>query len=77
MNVLARKMGFKDAATMSAYYQRQQEMRSVANGTGQGSDGVASPSPSPALPPKAKQGMSWHPAFLLQSLLDKWNAATQ
>lgn len=77
MNVLARKMGFKDAATMNAYYQRQQEMRAAPNVIGDGNVGQASSPARPQPQPQAGGGlMSWHPAVLLKSLLDKWNAAT-
>ena len=76
LDALARQQGFKNAAIMRAYYQRQREMMEAPNRIGQGNTGGASSSVPPDLQKKAQSGMSWHPAFLLKSLLDKWNAAT-
>ena len=76
LDMLARKNGFKNAAQMSAYYRKQQEMRSAPNKVIDGQGGQQGMSLPSSVQPAVQQGLSWHPAFLLKSILDKWNAAT-
>jgi hypothetical protein len=61
-DALARSHGFRDAATMAAYYQKQQAMR-----TG--------PAPAPQGGGMLQQLFAIHPAMLLGHVLDKWNQA--
>lgn len=64
LDALAKKMGFKDAAMMVAYQNKQREQMSAPARVGQ-PGGAASPSPL------ANATMSWHPAILLKSVLDR------
>lgn len=65
-DIQARKMGFKDAATATAYYRKQREMRT-------GPAGGASASSGSLL----DQIFAIHPSVLLNGVLDKWNKAEQ
>lgn len=64
-DAMARKMGFKDAATASAYYQKQQEMRSSNPPASSGDSGGS-----------FQQLFAIHPSVLLGHVLDRWNEAT-
>ena len=68
-DVLARQMGFPDAATMLAYQQRQREM--IA---GPARTGVGNVMNVPINGDTARQALSIHPAMLFQSILDKLNS---
>jgi hypothetical protein len=62
-DALARSHGFRDAATMSAYYQKQQEMRTGPPvGAAQGDSWL-------------QQLFAIHPAVMLQHVADKLNQA--
>ena len=62
MDGLARKKGFKNAAEMSAFYQRQREQ--VPTGVTAGDNRSL-----------LDQALAIHPAYLLQHLLDRWGQA--
>lgn len=64
----ARSQGFHDAATMQAYMQKRQQMLTGTSGGPSASSG--------SLLDSLHSALAIHPAFLLKSILDKWNAAT-
>jgi hypothetical protein len=64
-DAMAKKLGFKDAATAAAYYQKQQEMRT-------GPAGGASASSGGSLLDRV---LAIHPAVMLGHVLDAWNKA--
>lgn len=70
-DALARKMGFPSAAAMQAYHQRE-----VQRITGRSQAGSGASSMPSSVSDAANQGLSIHPAHLLQYILDRWNAAT-
>jgi hypothetical protein len=63
-------MGFHDAATMLAYQQRQQAMRTGPANTG----GVGNFFNMPINMDTARQALAIHPAMMYQSILDKLNS---
>lgn len=67
----ARSQGFKNAAQMLAFYQRQRE-RTAAPAAPSIGNFLSQP-----FGDIMKQGMAWHPKVTLEYVADKMRAATQ
>lgn len=62
MEAAAKTKGFKNAAQMSAFYQRQREQQPASTGNNGGQSLL-------------DQALAIHPANILNHLLDRWNQA--
>lgn len=71
-DVMARHMGFRDAQTAAAYYQRQQEMNSGPAPRTDANPGASSVMQNPS--GLLDQILAIHPKVLLGHVLDAWNA---